>query len=329
MTTSNGGKNMKLSKKILAALSAAALIATTALFASCSDDEDDDKNGTAYVTLPESVGENPLKGKTWQITSTENEEEMTISWAFTDTTATYTESETDSKYIETYKYSYDANKKLLYLALLSVSNSWTEDGETISYSWSSVEEYVELAKKEAEEYGESISEDAMERFIEYTKQEFSTRGVRKYTIGEANSLTLERYFDGNLPTACRFYKSFGESELPSEYTSGDISLDQIWFEDSDRTDYCYDYNLSFNSEAKTFSGKLYSQTRADGEEWSDTTKLGTVTGTYTTEGIGTSGCKVTLTFTSLPDGVPALIKTGTAYELEQSSGSGLTYTLVK
>jgi len=33
---------MKLSKKILAALSAAALLATTALFSSCSDDEDDD-----------------------------------------------------------------------------------------------------------------------------------------------------------------------------------------------------------------------------------------------------------------------------------------------
>ena len=58
------------------------------------------------------------------------------------------------------------------------------------------------------------------------------------------------------------------------------------------------------------------------------TKLGTVTGTYTTEGIGTSGCKVTLTFTEIPDGVP-VIKTNTAYELEQSSGSGTTYTLVK
>ena len=138
MTTSNGGKNMKLSKKILAALSAAALLATTALFASCSDDEDDGKNGTEYVTLPESVGENPLKGKTWQYEATGYD----CSWAFTDTTATYTESETDSKYIETYKYSYDANQKLLYLALQS--EGWTEDGETIS--WSSPEEYEEPMK---------------------------------------------------------------------------------------------------------------------------------------------------------------------------------------
>nr|MBP3281925.1 hypothetical protein [Treponema sp.] len=134
---------MKLSKKILAALSAAALLATTALFASCSDDENDDKNGTSYVTLPESVGENPLKGKTWQITDTENDEEgTTCSWEFTDTTATYTESNTDHKSINTYKYSYDANQKLLYLALQS--EGWTEDGETIS--WSSPEEYEEPMK---------------------------------------------------------------------------------------------------------------------------------------------------------------------------------------
>jgi len=313
---------MKLSKKILAALSAAALLAAGALFSSCSDDEDDDgKNGTAYVTLPESVGENPLKGKTWQRTS----ENRAYKWSFSDTTATYTtESKTDYTEIETYKYSYDANQNLIYLAFQS--ESWTEDGETTS--WSSVEEYEELIKKEAEEYGKSLSDVELECELEWVKQEFSTLEVNKYTIDDDGSLKLEDYFDGNLPTKCDFYKSFGESELPSEYTSGSILLDQISLEDSDRTDYRYYYDLSFNSEAKTFSGKLYSQTRADGEEWSDTTKLGTVTGTYTTEGIGTSGCKVTLTFTELPDGVPDVIKTGTAYELEMDSDSD-TYTLVK
>ncbi|MBR1614610.1 MAG: hypothetical protein IJ673_03925, partial [Treponema sp.] len=286
---------------------------------SCSDDEDDDKNGTAYATLPESVGENPLKGKTWQRTS----ENRAYKWSFSDTTATYTtESKTDYTEIETYKYSYDANQNLLYLAFQS--ESWTEDGETTS--WSSVEEYEELIKKEAEEYGESLSDVDLEIELEYCKQVFSTREVKKYTIGEDDSLKLEDYFDGNLPTKCSFYKDFGESELPSEYTSGSILLDQIRLEDSDRTDYRYYYDLSFNSKAKTFSGKLYSQTSAVEEEWSDITKLGTVTGTYTTEGIGTSGCKVTLTFTALPDGVP-VIKTDTAYVLEMDSDSD-TYTLV-
>jgi len=37
---------------------------------------------------------------------------------------------------------------------------------------------------------------------------------------------------------------------------------------------------------------------------------------------------VTLTFTELPNGVPDVIKTGTAYELEMDSDSD-TYTLVK
>ncbi|MBR1614030.1 MAG: hypothetical protein IJ673_00980 [Treponema sp.] len=320
---------MKLSKKILAALSAAALLATTALFASCSDDEDDDKNGTAYVTLPESVGENPLKGKTWQITSTENEEEMTISWAFTDTTATNTESETDYQHIYTYMYSYDANQNLLYLALQSESTRFLEDGEWISYSWSSAEEYVELAKKEDEKAWESVSEAGKECYLEYFKRDFSTRRVRKYTIGDDGSLTLKRYFDGNLPTKCWFYKDIDEDELPSGFTSGDITLEGITLWNKSEDSYInYDYFLSFNSESKTFSGTMYSSTSA-GVDWADATKLGTVTGTYTTEGIGTSGCKVTLTFTSLPDGVPDVIKKNTAYELEQSSGSGTIYTLVK
>ncbi|MBR6913505.1 MAG: hypothetical protein IKN34_06840 [Treponema sp.] len=314
---------MKLSKKILAALSAAALLATTTIFSSCSDDEDDDKTGTTYATLPESVGENPLKGKTWKRTITEHEEEVTISWSFTDTTATYTESETDSKYIETYKYSYDANQNLLYLALQSESDSWTEDGKTTSYSWSSVEEYKEQLKEEVEEYAESISEDAIERFIEYTKQEFFTREVREYTIGDDGSLTLKRYFDGNLPTECYFRKHLDQSELTSDYTHVSISLDSISISNSDNN-YNYDYPLSFNSEAKTFSGSMYDTT--EGGDFA--TKLGTVTGTYTTEGIGTSGCKVTFTFTEIPDGVP-VIKTNTPYVLEPDSSSGKTYTLVK
>ena len=321
---------MKLSKKILAALSAAALLATTALFSSCSDDEDDDKNGTVYATLPESVGENPFKGKTWQITDTENDEEgTTCSWKFTDTTATYTESRSDYQNAETYKYSYDAEQKLLYLALQTDSHSWKEDGEWISSSWSSAEEYIELFKKDDEEAWESLTEAGKECHLEYFKQEFSTLEVRKYTIGEDNSLTLERYFDGNLPTKCWFKKDIDENELPSGYTSGTITLEGITLRNKSEDSYIYyDYFLSFNSESKTFSDTMYYSTSA-GTDWADATKLGTVKGTYTTEGIGTSGCKVTLTFTALPDGVPALIKTNTAYELEQSSGSGTTYTLVK
>ena len=74
---------------------------------------------------------------------------------------------------------------------------------------------------------------------------------------------------------------------------------------------------------------MYSNKISEADEFT-TKKLGTVTGTHATEGIGTSGCKVTLTFTEIPDGVP-VIKTDTAYVLEQSSESDTrdTYTLVK
>ena len=317
---------MKLSKKILAALSAAALLATAALFASCSDDEDDDKNGTSYVTLPESVGENPLKGKTWQYTSTEDGEEVSRLWTFTDKTATYTKSKTDYQKIVTEKYSYDANKKLLYLALQS--EGWTEDGETTS--WSSAEEHIELLKNEEEEEWKSLSEAGKECYLEYFKREFSTLEVNKFTIGDDGSLTIEDYFDGNLPTKFWFYKYIDENELPSGYTSGTITLEGITLRNKSEDSYInYDYFLSFNSESKTFSGTMYSSTSA-GIDWADATKLGTVKGSYTTEGTGTSGCKVTLTFTEIPDGVP-VIKTNTAYVLEQSSESDTrdTHTLVK
>ncbi|MBR1714609.1 MAG: hypothetical protein IJ717_06680 [Treponema sp.] len=323
---------MKLSKKILAALSAAALLATTALFASCSDDEDDGKTGTAYVTLPESVGENPLKGKAWkyQYTDTygDGSDSWSGTWSFTDTTATYTEIETDYTEIETYKYSYDANQNLLYLALLSRSNSFLEDGKWISDSWSSVEEYEEQMKKWYEEEGVSLSDVELKWELEWEMQDFSTRGVRKYTIGDDGSLTLEDYFDGNLPTECNFNQKRDESDL-SGYV--ELYLHSFYSSDSEY-EYTYNYFPSFNTETKTFSGNLYYKKRqldkSISEYYTDQTKLGTVKGTYTTEGIGTSGCKVTLTFTSLPNGVP-VIKTNTAYELEQSSGSGTIYTLVK
>ena len=314
---------MKLSKKILAALSAATLLATTALFSSCSDDEDDDnKNGTVYATLPESVGENQLKGKTWKYQYTSNEKEYSHSWSFTDTTATYTNSKNDYQDIYTYKYSYDANQNLLYLALQS--EGWTEDGETIS--WSSVEECIELMKKWYEEAWESLSEAGKEVYIEATKDDFSTLEVRKYTIGEDNSLTLKDYFDGNLPTACHFRKEIAQRDLPSEYTNGEISLNGIMLDSKDSS-LDSDYLLSFNSASKTFSGNMYTLETPEGEDLGDATKLGAVTGTYTTEGTGTSGCKVTLTFTEIPGGV-SVIKTNTAYELEMDSDSD-TYTLVK
>ena len=227
----------------------------------------------------------------------------------------------------TFKYSYDANHNLLYLALQSESNSWTEEGKTTSYSWSSAEEYIELMKKENEEAWESLSEAGKEVYIEATKDDFSTLEVRKYTIGEDNSLTLEDYFDGNLPTACHFRKEIAQRDLPSEYTNGEISLNGIMLYSKDSS-LDSDYLLSFNSASKTFSGNMYTLETPEDEDLSDATELGTVKGNYTTEGNGTSGCKVTLTFTSLPDGVPDVIKKNTAYELEMDSDSD-TYALVK
>ena len=54
---------MKLSKKILAALSAAALLAAGALFSSCSDDEDDDKKRNGVRETARKRGREPAQRK--------------------------------------------------------------------------------------------------------------------------------------------------------------------------------------------------------------------------------------------------------------------------
>ena len=153
---------MKLSKKILVAVSIVALAASAAFFASCTDDEDDEKITTPHATLPESVGANPFAGKTWEYFASGFQERHF--WEFSDTTARRIVEETVNDKVEihegeVYNYSYNADENLLYLAFLSESG--TENGEEWSYAsledfkklaeawgWSSVEIELELERVE-------------------------------------------------------------------------------------------------------------------------------------------------------------------------------------
>lgn len=300
---------MKLSKKILAAVS---IVALAAFFASCTDDEDDEdeKITTPHATLPESVGANPFAGKTWEYKRESTDDRM--SWTFTDTMATwrheyYRDGELFAdNYV--YNYSYNADENLLYLSFQSAFG--TDDGGEWSYA--SLEDF----KKTCEEYGYSSVATEME--LEWAEQEFSTLEINKYTI-DGDSLKLEDYFDGSLPTLCEFEKEFTEDELLYEDSSisyGYVRLDRVTVYTP--SDHRYIYCPTFKN--GSFSGKVYDE---------DVNTLGTISGTYTTSGSGTaeSGCTVTLNFTSIPSGIPVIV-TGKDYVLEMTKRFESTYTLV-
>lgn len=265
---------MKNLRKFLFALGAFAAILT---FASCSDNDDDGNSGGVSITLPESVGTNELVGTKWE----SSDYGYSYTFEFADGTATYTEvysSEIDEIDKRVYNYTYDSENKLIYLAPITISYS-DEEGE-YSYSASTFES---LAKK----YG--LSGDDFSRVIEVINNMFSTKTVYKYTL-DGNSLTLEEYFDGSLPSNVTF--NYTGTDLDGIY-EGYLSLYV--------SSYYYEIIPIFSN--GTFSGNLYKYSNDD-----DTEKLGKASGTYTISGKGTSRCTISFTFTSLPEGFSVISK---------------------
>lgn len=259
---------------------------------------------TPKVTLPESIGENPFAGKTFTLEGSSSEKMRT--WNFTNDTATeiYARTKKGETKTETsvYRYSYDANQKLLFLALESSSDK-DDKGE---FSYSSVAEYEVLLKKMVAEKGETLSNEALERMLAMCASQFDTMEVYQYEISE-NLIILTKYFNGSLPTVVHFST---ESETPI-YIDYNDAKGMIYIKLSDNTLYEFYPTFSNNS----FSGKMY-KGLWDGDK-ENRTSVGTVEGTYTTSGKGIkgSGCTITLIFTKLPDSVTGFT-TGTEYVLK-------------
>lgn len=280
---------MKNLRKFLFALGAFAAILT---FASCSDNDDDGNSGGVSITLPESVGTNELAGTKWE----SSDYSYSYTFEFADGTATYTQvySSDKSTSKEVYNYTYDSENKFIYLALITRSDS-DEEGE-YSYSASTFESQ---AKKEG------LSGDELSRVIEVCNNIFTTKTVYKYTLDDSG-LTLEEYFDGSLPSNVTFDNT--DTDLNGVYW-GYLSL---YVSPS-----YYECIPTFSN--GTFSGNLYKYSDDD-----DTEKLGKASGTYTINGTGTSGCTISFTFTSLPEGFSVISK-DKEYKFTQEENSR-TYT---
>lgn len=251
---------------------------------------------TPKVTLPESVGENPFAGKTFsEIITGGDAERKTRTWNFTDSKASEVENDSRWNGISTsvYRYSYDANQKLLFLALESSSGK-DDKGES---SYSSVAEYEVLLKKMVAEKGKTLSNEALEIELAKCANEFATMVVYQYEISDS-SISFSDYFAGTLPTIVNFW--------------GDkITLRKkegiwLWPEGSTGNGDGYHCEAPVYSDG-TFTGKLSYNNEI----------IGSVEGTYTTSGKGIkgSGCTITLIFTKLPDSVTGFT-TGTEYVLK-------------
>lgn len=250
---------------------------------------------TTYAALPASSGENPFKCKNFK----SNEGGL----IFGDTTVEAIDGNDKYTSTRTYDYSYDTKTFLLYLTLKKVEEvkyEWeevngiyqVEEVPGTRMSWSNVKEAYALMKK----FGESDIQIKMD--VESVKTDFSNLRIYKYTINDDineswGSLSVTPYFDGDLSTGF-WGLSFSNEE-------GEIELNTCWLRFRlDRQEDAFTYYRAYPSfKDGKISGKIFSEvgTSDDSMEYS---AAGTIAGTYTTEGTGTSGCKITLKFTELP-----------------------------
>ena len=280
-------------------------------FVSCKEEDNNSGNvsgnttnyETIYASLPGNVGTNEFKGKTWSYTN----ENGSVTYAFADSTLQVTLISSSTTQIDNYRYAYNSTKKNLYTALISSTRG------TITFS--SVNDYVNYNKNLAAAKGVTWTSGIEAYCVGEAKIRFQTLEILSYSISGSTLTFTGGYFTGSLPTSAEFQKS----PLISSTNSGSLKITKfgrIKIEDTQGT-YFYIWSSYDNG---SFSGTVFNSDK--------TIEIGTVSGTYTTSGTGTSGCSVTLKFTSIPSAIAGLT-TNTSYTLSQLSTTTFTLSLVQ
>lgn len=304
-------------KKLTKSIMAAGAVCLALSFAACSED---DEGGTpeTKVELPASKGENPFAGKSWKKESSGEGYSASTTYAFESKTVTKTDAwnygEDSGNSETTYRYTYDAEKSLVYLAPSKFSGT-AQDGK--EYSYSSVSE-AEALMKEMEYTGDKLSWAKAS-----VSAVFATTTVYKYDIAD-KTLKLTEYFDGTFPSNSSFRVHDSESRLSLKLREGEIEF----FKHSAESGEDAEYEIYPTFKDGTFSGTVYKNVYDEDTEESTCTNVGTASGTYASSGTGTENCKVTLKFTALPDSVSIVAKNA-EYVLTQSVDEGEEYTLVE
>ena len=303
-------------KKLTKSILAAGAVCLALSFAACSEDDEGGMPETK-VELPESKGENPFTGKSWKKESSGEGDSASTTYAFESGTVTKTDAwnygEDSGNSETTYRYTYNAEKSLVYLAPSKFSGT-AQDGK--EYSYSSVSEAEALLK----EYGYTGDNFAAEKAG--IAADFATKTVYKYEIAD-KALKLTEYFDGTLfPISAEFGRYDSESGLEIGLSGGKISVSKNSEEGGEE-----EYSVYPTFEGGTFSGTVYSVGEDEETDSRTFTSVGTVSGTYASSGTGTEGCTVKITFTAIPDSISIVVK-NTEYTLTQETGED-TYTLVE
>lgn len=285
-------KNLNKFASVLCVLLCSVLVSLS--FMSCSDDGGNDDDNSAAIlaelgfvepTLPESVGENALKGLT--ISRVDGGE--TEKFVFSNSTAVWTCSD-DEELFETYNlvYTYNATSSILYMKLVSYAYEGYEGIGAISAN-----NVVSVAKKMG------MSGDGLEYVLLNAIEKFTR--IYEYKVTKTDSkVTLTPLFKDPATTACSF-----ECDSPSF----SIGIDKNFINGSSNNgiEYSLAFTITCNSTNKTFTATVFEEIETEDEDTKEYTatykKLGKVTGTYdftTGTDYAADGSTITVKFTSLP-----------------------------
>ena len=189
-------------------------------------------------------------------------------------------------------------KNVIYLAFKS--EEWGD------YYWSNMDEYWNVMKELKSMYKDvPMTREYVERMLKNIANGWAVLEVNQYTITE-DTITFKRYFDPANPNYTGFWLSRDKKQAGGNSTLMNFKKGEglwLWPENSTGNGdgyHCMDPELK--------DGKL------SGEVIYGDEIIGTIKGTYSTTGEGTSGCTMTIIFSELPE-LMTEFETGKEYVL--------------
>lgn len=298
-------------KKVLKTILAVIIAATVTTFFACSSSDDENSSGsgndsesqnesknTSESRLPKSVGDNPFAGKKWVFKASDDEEDMGD--GYIEFAATTLEFRDPLKWeSETYDYTYDTTKQLIYLERKTFHSRMYEYNQ-----YSNIEDCITSMKELYQQYETEWTLDTEAYYTDVATSYLSQLSAKKYEIS-GDKLILTEYFIGEIPLDT-------ETEGESVRIKGCLRLNSLM-----------SYPVFSDGE---FHGNAYSS-----ENYDEYTKIGIIKGTYTTSEPGVGRWYVKLKFNSLPEGEKKL-KLDTEYTISytwEPALAPITYTLEK
>ncbi|MCR5401150.1 MAG: hypothetical protein K6E78_06090, partial [Treponema sp.] len=235
-------KNLKKHIMALLALAVALTLSSCANDSGSSSGNNSEGGNNSQVTLPESKGENPFKGKSY-IKVYDFDDDSPTTWKFSENTIETTSVSESASNTIIYNYTYDSENSLIYLSIKSESH--TINGKT--YSFTNADEYFSEALRYYKDTGWTLTDIEIEKEKISIKTKWDTIESFKY---ETKGLKIKttKYFNGEMPSNARF--DYYDDSAEIDYYSGSLEIDF-----DDENDITYTIYPTFNE--NSFSGIVY------------------------------------------------------------------------